>query len=1035
MEVEIRSVLGTVYEAFFKLGFGACNKKEVYDFLLHNNPQTAKFIENNSDLKNVIEKYTVSNPMDNRVLRGDSRWIYDYVVNLGLTQGELFKKDYINKLYKGEIKPVKFELGEGSSLHGVWKNADLMFIVKDVLFVVEIKTDRMLDIINMLDKSTFLVNSNLDLNKPVIENLARIPIKFSGVPVKLSPDNMDLVSFAEAIIKKEKELKNSLTHTLETAATLQSLSYAVSYLSEFKNSQIKAVKLEVIHPFEKLFSPMLRIKDGTDIDGLWSKLSELYTHARDKKTNRLYKQVFIEKDKETLSILEERLEFVKQKIEELNQKRIKIEADSISVVREDVKKVVENFFDRKKQEKNLKVLGLFHSAGAGKTTSIRSLADRQQKIAVFYFATRKILVEREEQEYKNLNFHTFRPNKYKNEENKNNHTYYRILSSSSRQAEISKISEEGNIMAITNHIKNLLEQGSISNKLAFFTTMQSIVDVYRTNTFSKLIEPMDILIEKGFKVFVILDEIFAHDGGLYVIQKMFSSLHNKDIFMFVLDANLYSANLLQILLEDFRRTKFIHPSLYAVDFKQSHSFEYSYVSNAQKVKVDIECYAKHGFVSEIGYINIIPCFIDKREKLKDIVIKAGKGHDKSVLVFFQDKEEGAVLRSSLLADGYSAIAVNTTFKSSEEEINSGNYKFIVATSTASRGVSFKNVKDTVVVFSNNNIEETLVEVIQAISRGRGQKEIENMERNIYAVFVVDLEKFLESVKEDSILTQDNEGIENFDIYYEYLFYDSFLKLNQIVERTVRQFIKTPEEGQEVIVPVPVFSRATYKPSNLIDTLNLFNTVRDIVKDISSYKGMSSTSEEFRSEEFKMIGELSSAFTFDVRNISNQYIYSHPYVVPTNNNLTYAYSKVYLTVDNYKIRGFLKQVEELLKEVNLRESLLEEIKKQIKDIEMKYTMLHSLHNEEQFYVLIPVYTQVYTKYLRPGEELILNMSANVSGLSTLARSIRILTKGLRQDRYSYVYPCIILEGDDMSPFYIEGRTQKYSVDFILNLLGG
>lgn len=1047
-ERELRKFIGYLYEAFFKYGFGVISKGDLSLFFSVNKEDVVKVLKEYKFLKDLIFSYIDEGEKERKNIKlGDKGWVVDYLINLALMQGKHFRQSL-----RGEIKIIKGDLYEHGVSAGDYRNADLMFFVGKRLYVVEIKTDRTLDILNGL-KRIVLSQENITY-KDLAEYGAYLPFRFfTGVPIKLSVGKLTLKNFISSLLNKEHIFKDTFFHTLETITTLQPLAYAISYIRENKGilKQIDSIKVEAIHPFEKLYSPLILIEGGEniDFDEVYDRIKELYQDVRSKKSDDILQELLNKQDiRHIRSTIEEANRKVKEALEERNNKTVRIQSEAISKVRTAVRQVVEDFITRRRQDKQLKVLGLFHSAGSGKTTSIRNMANREDKALVLYFASRKILVQRERDEYEKLGFKVYMPEERakareatENIREESQESQKVIENIAPRHNVIAKETIVGNLELIGTFLDNLLNENDY--KIACCTTTQSIVSVNKqgTNTLRHIIEPINRYLERGFQVYIILDEFFGDDGGLYAIEQIFNTLYNKPVYLFLLDANVYSANLLEYVLKDYKQhNRHIQACVYALKFKEKHVFTYSALLNAEKIEVkNIECYTKHGFISTQGFVNIVEHFIviesgesqqEEYEKFLDevyeIIKKVGEESEFSVLVFMQNKELGWALHRRLWQLGRS-IALNTTFKSSEEEVNRQEdgkyvYKYIVSTSTASRGVSFRNVKDVVVVFTEHSIEENMVEIIQAISRGRGSAEVENQERYIHLVYKVNLAG-LKRLRDKSyyiILPQSNK--EYLDKYYEAILYLETLELADISRKMIQQFVNTPSEGKEVIVPVPTFLTSYYTGSQLDSIMRILQLIKDVVITIEE------ESENKFLTSINVRNMFSSPISIQVRNIKGKHIYIHPYFFDA--------SMPYLSIriNKEKMRKAIGYVKEILKEYN-RKDISKKIEDELRELEelLNLSKGDALEIEEKFYVVVPTYTQALMHYLKPGQSIKFALSGEIRSVETLGKVFSTVAEGKKFKEDTFSEPCIVLIDKKASEKYLEAFTQRVSPSFIYTIL--
>ena len=151
----------------------------------------------------------------------------------------------------------------------------------------------------------------------------------------------------------------------------------------------------------------------------------------------------------------------------------------------------------------------------------------------------------------------------------------------------------------------------------------------------------------------------------------------------------------------------------------------------------------------------------KVEEIEDIssFIQSHKDTNKSVLYFLQHKDKlkevnDLLLKNSKLLEIYKTseniqkniLIIDNNTMATEDGIKKlkelDNYRIFLITSTASRGISFKNVTKILIDVPNFDIESQLNEIIQTIYRGRGGK---------YDNSFKELSFYLKQTNEDDIL--------------------------------------------------------------------------------------------------------------------------------------------------------------------------------------------------------------------------------------------------------------------------------------------
>ena len=140
------------------------------------------------------------------------------------------------------------------------------------------------------------------------------------------------------------------------------------------------------------------------------------------------------------------------------------------------------------------------------------------------------------------------------------------------------------------------------------------------------------------------------------------------------------------------------------------------------------------------------------EKLKKI------GEKDAVFVYIQDKNKIHTIKNLLLShdkEDFILTEDNITVIDSDVHKKASKEKVILATSSASRGLTFPNVKDYIIVFQSFNVTSGLNELSQVIYRGRGRGN-DDTDKNfdilyIYPVYPLSSEKDIKFVSSYKLL--------------------------------------------------------------------------------------------------------------------------------------------------------------------------------------------------------------------------------------------------------------------------------------------
>ncbi|MEM1551042.1 MAG: helicase C-terminal domain-containing protein [Candidatus Bathyarchaeia archaeon] len=864
-------------------------------------------------------------------LEGDGE-IFDLIRLLGFWAGHFYGRGM------GEVKLEKYHMGEESE-DIVWRNADLLFLSGGELHVVDFKLANFFRVVKRMDS---------------------IPVSIPGVPVNISVGELDFISFLRNFLKQKGILKRQRHIFIEVKGLSQLLCYAADYLIDRYEGGIREVILELIYPVQE----PLRIR-------------------------------FHVEEREIPTLMELREE-VKEVYRKLKNKRVKVEeregrgraeaveirADPIDRAREDVREKVLSFMER---EERCKVLALLHSAGSGKTMNIRGeILKRGGKHIVLYMASRLRLVEREEEEVRKLGGEDVAV--VLAERGGRRGKWVKHTGQGFEELE----GKEGKLKGVIDEV--LRKWGERKYRQIWgFTTIQAVVEKDGGKSTSEHLRKFlnaTILTQNTFHI--ILDEPLGYSNGLYAIMEMIKFL--KEVRdkggranLYILDASGYSPTLLEKLLVEFEQYEAIPDSIVLCPFLSSLKFEC--------MGIPVWAYARHGYPS--GKVILRRKFFeglgrDKKawvEPLGDYIGSTIDG-ESTGFVFLQDKELIVYLASFFKERGLKFLIATASHKKGQEEINRGDHDLILGTSSISRGLDFsrphKPVKNIYVVVSHWGIEQNLVEILQAISRARGDRRTEGEEKILHLIYIIN----------------DEEGL------------SQWVELDEVIERIVERFLKTPSEGENVLVPVPVQYRTVYRPNPVKELEELLTFLDDVF--------LSEPEEEKLRKFIRLLYSSISLSTSDLD--LDRAIYYHPYLLMEGN--------LKVSFDGRRWKRLVELFEEIkgvLLRYNSEKALeVEEfVKKGMLPVQISRTTF-----------LLPIYSFVFTQFLlKEGQQVVFSLKKRVGRgkASVLGGNIGIKTRCFAGSCPEYA---IIPLGEDY-PYreVLSGRFARFPIEFVRGLLEG
>ncbi len=702
------------------------------------------------------------------------------------------------KLQQGRTL-IKYHIGEERSEAGVYENADLMFIANKVLYVIDFK---LAGILNKLSQIFSLKEG-------------QIPYQIHGLPVNISVGELSFAEFLKNIMKIKNKLLELKEVSPELKGFLQVLSYGVDYLCERGQDNLKEISLSLLYPVPESFSARFYL-DGKDITPYRDEVRELYEqlksrepeYAQAENPSRGTKSRLL---RETRNRIDELLKLMQEKEKEDEV----IKPDSINLSRQDVGKRLDEFF---KREEPVKVLCLLHSAGSGKTSQTRErILKLDGNHIVLYMATRRVLLDREyevlmrkqKEGYDIALVYEKRSSKGKERVENIGDTYQ------------SSLAEMGILKRTVDKIN---EYRGKKRFIWAFITQQAIVETQNGKSTTKhLMWFNSKSVLRKYTFHIILDEFLGHQNGLFAIEELLEFLQTikenegrANLYLF--DANGYTPHLLEKLLEEYNTFEVIPSAVILSDFEREVVFQHK--------GTNIYAYAFHGYPSP--EIRIRRKFIDLSGKFNDDEIiekvvayikETFQDKDSSTaFMFVQYKQHIALLKDRLKQEGFSVLVATADSKKSQESINKGEEDIILATSSISRGIDLsrphKPVNHIYAVIYDWGIENNLVELIQSVSRARGDEKTENQPKNIHLIYVINPtdDYVVDRIAEYYDDTGENVDEELIRLLHRKKSLEQKIELDYLVSGIIKQFVKSSEG--KVLVPIPNQYKTRYIPNHL-----------------------------------------------------------------------------------------------------------------------------------------------------------------------------------------------------------------------------
>ena len=918
---------------------------------------------------------------------------------LGYYGGLLYAEDGKN------IHLEKFEMGEESS-DIVWKNADLVYIKGKTLYIVDFKLSGLLSWL----KEVFDRGRSEDFR-----DLPRLPVVNPGVPVNVSLGELDFSKFVKNFLSLKQTLMDLKDVFVEIKGFSQLVCYAVDYLTEKGNQGLRELCLELLYPAAESYRIRFVLpKDVSELSKYREEVKEIYKSLKSKEWAYSEIDETVEKRAGKRRRLEEKLkEEIQGYLQEIKQREnspVVVNTNPIQEARRDVKEKLEKFLS---SQGDCKAIALLHSAGSGKTSTLRNfILNSQGKHIVLYMATRVSLVEKEKYSVENSG----KPVKVIYERRKAQEgKFVRHIGEGFMDVE----DREGIIRRIVDRVLEAVRENH--SQIWGFATIQAIVDTPALNTARHLDNLLRSNVLRHYHIHIILDEFLGYRNGLDAVHRMFEFLSKVKkmggkAYLYLFDANGYSPELLERLMHEFKSYRVVPDSLILCDYKPSLQVQYD--------GIPFEIYAKHGYPAKGLYIHkkfILDVEQREQEELIELIgdyVIQNLQRESTAFLYVQDKEMIAKLSDYFNTRGVSNLYITASSRKSQKDINEGSQDVIMGTSAVSRGLDFsrphKPVEKIFIVITDWGIEQNLVEVIQAISRARGDEITEQKPKHIHLIHVIQKENPYTVEKITQLVEYQDKDLVS--LFYRREQLKQKLLLDSVVQRIIEDFLRTPE--RYVIVPIPAQHITIYKPHR-------FSELENIIKFLEDVYMMESKDQEVSKYIRLLAKEILSGmfmYTNDVPRKLENVEYYHPYILIRG--------RLHMGFDNEK----RKKAKFYLEKV--KSKLMEHNEERTREIEEFLNVIAPKEVYETIF-LIPVYSWVFTQYVlgEPKDEYLrFNISSRVGrgGAVVLGASMDITTscKNIQGQKEYAVIPL----GEDY-PYreVLSGRFAKFPIEFIYKLL--
>ncbi|MEM4067168.1 MAG: helicase C-terminal domain-containing protein [Candidatus Micrarchaeaceae archaeon] len=999
---ELSSIEGFVFEGAFKVGFLQNVSPQYLNGFKRNFFDILRIQGLEEELIRELQK-----PVDEwdnigtTITPDNAEKVYTFITYLLGYHGGL--------LYGGDDKNIqleKFEMGEESS-DIVWKNADLVYRKDETLYIVDFKLSGLLSWL----KEVF--------NRGRIENkkLPRLPVVNAGVPINVSLGELDFFSFIKNFLSLKQIFIDLKDVFVEIKGFSQLVCYAVDYLAEKGTQGIKELCLELLYPSSESYRIRFMLSNDTfEFSKYKEQLKEIYISLKSKEWAYGELDETVEKRAGKRERLEKRIKEEIQKyledIKQMEAKPVFVQTDPIDEARRDVKEKMGKFF---LSGENCKAIALLHSAGSGKTSTLRNLIlNSPGNHIVLYMATRISLVEKEKHNVENSgkSVKVIHEKRKASESNLKRHTGEGFEDIENG---------EGIIKRIVYNVLDAVREGH--TQIWGFATIQANVDTFKSHTSKYLDKLLRQNIIKKYHIHIVLDEFLGYRNGFDALHRMFEFLSKVKekkgkAYLYLFDANGYSPELLERLMHEFKSHRVLPDCLVLCRYKEAIKIQYG--------GIPFEIYAKHGYPASGLYIKKKFFILDVNEdttyenKIVGLVgdyITQNLQKESTAFVYMQDKDIIVKLSEYFNKKGISNLYIHSSSKKGQRDINKGSQDVILGTSAVSRGLDFsrphKPVESIFVVITDWGIEQNLVEVIQAISRARGDEITEKKPKYLHLIYIVKEEDSYTIEKITQLVEYQDEDLVK--LFYKKEQLKQKLLLDSVVQGIIEKFLKTPNGS--VIVPIPAQHITKYIP-------NRFSDLENIIKFLDDVYMMESNNQEVVKYIYFLKKEILSGvfvYTNDVPKYLQGLEYYHPYILKRG--------KLYIGFENENRKNAKFYLEKI------KDKLMEHNEDRAREIEEFLNTIAPKEGYETIF-LIPIYSWVFTNYVlgKQGDDhLKFKLSGRVGrgGAVVLGASIDITTscKNIMGQKEYAVIPL----GEEY-PYreVLSGRFAKFPIEFVHKL---
>ena len=252
-----------------------------------------------------------------------------------------------------------------------------------------------------------------------------------------------------------------------------------------------------------------------------------------------------------------------------------------------------------------------------------------------------------------------------------------------------------------------------------------------------------------------------------------------------------------------------------------------------------------------------------------------------------------MLKTRLKDEGFSCLVATADSHKSQDKINRGHEDIILSTSALSRGIDLsrprKPINKIYAIITDFGIESNLVEMIQAISRARGDEKTEKIPKELHLVYPIYPQR--DTLFERILQYEPNADEKILRLMIAKHTLKQKLLLDRVVFGIVEQFVKSGKE--KVLVPLPSQYATKYVPNEVADMEGFLSFLENIILLVED--------KEKREKVEKLYNTLLSAIFVIVVQIDfkKEFEYYHPYILFEKQELRYHF-------DNEK-RGEIKEL--------------------------------------------------------------------------------------------------------------------------------